>query len=271
MLGECTKCHNFKELVKGKKFCKICKNSYERERRSKQDEKKKQEFRDKEKERYYKKKKNINIQNINLEGEKNCTKCNIKKKLTDFYLAKNKGTIRSICKECSSNIRKKYYQDNKEDIIRQTSKYKSEKIKTNPFFKLEVRLRSRIYTAFTVQNKSKNDRTWKYINCSPTFFQEWINFQLYDGMTIENYGKVWHIDHVVPCSKFDLSKKEDIEKCFCWKNLRPLLAKKNRNKYDKINTREIMFQELKVKCFEDLKRSEKLSIQDKGQCPDVNC
>ena len=34
----CTKCHQEKPLVKGKRWCKDCKNEYERERRKKNPE-----------------------------------------------------------------------------------------------------------------------------------------------------------------------------------------------------------------------------------------
>ena len=68
-------------------------------------------------------------------------------------------------------------------------------------------------------------------------------------MTLENYGKTWHIDHVYPCSKFDLTKEEEIAKCFSWKNLRPLRISKNRKKYNKIQNIELVLQELKVKTF----------------------
>ena len=68
-------------------------------------------------------------------------------------------------------------------------------------------------------------------------------------MTLENYGKTWNIDHVYPCSKFDLTKKEEIAKCFSWKNLRPLRASKNREKHNKIQNIELVLQELKVKTF----------------------
>ncbi len=68
-------------------------------------------------------------------------------------------------------------------------------------------------------------------------------------MTFENYGKVWHIDHVKPCSSFDLTNKKEISECFSWKNLRPLLAHKNKVKNNKINNYDIVLQELKVKVF----------------------
>ena len=43
--------------------------------------------------------------------------------------------------------------------------------------------------------------------------EEWkTNFT--EEMTFENYGPYWHVDHVIPCSKFDLSNDENIGNCF---------------------------------------------------------
>lgn len=77
-----------------------------------------------------------------------CSICNKEKTLDNFYIAKCKGTIRSMCKECSSDKRKIYYQNNREKTIKQTNKYKLERMKTDIEFKLEQRLRNRIYIAF---------------------------------------------------------------------------------------------------------------------------
>ena len=61
-----------------------------------------------------------------------------------------------------------------------------------------------------------------------------------DGMTFDNI----HIDHIKPCSKFDLTKEEEKEKCFHYTNLQPLFVKDNlekANKWcneDEINLRE---------------------------------
>jgi hypothetical protein len=73
-------------------------------------------------------------------------------------------------------------------------------MRTNTSFKLERRIRARIYTAFKTKGLDKTQRTWKYIGCSPTMLQTWLEYQYYDGMTTENYGSVWHIDHVKPCN-----------------------------------------------------------------------
>lgn len=57
------------------------------------------------------------------------------------------------------------------------------------------------------------------------------------GMTWENYGTYWQIDHKTPVSVFNFEKPEDIDFRLCWslKNLQPLEAKENNKKRAKIS------------------------------------
>lgn len=47
-------------------------------------------------------------------------------------------------------------------------------------------------------------------------------------MTWENYGKTWHIDHIIPRSWFNYKSPKDLLFKECWKleNLQPLETKK---------------------------------------------
>ena len=55
------------------------------------------------------------------------------------------------------------------------------------------------------------------------------------GMTWKNFGRDgWHIDHIIPCSSFDLSKLEEQRKCFHYTNIQPLWAVENIKKGAKI-------------------------------------
>ena len=87
------------------------------------------------------------------------------------------------------------------------------------------------------------------IGCDLNYLNSWFSFQFKHDMTFENYGKIWHIDHVIPCSHYDLTKKDEQKKCFHWSNLRPLYKKDNLKKSKKIILHDILMQELLAKHF----------------------
>lgn len=64
-----------------------------------------------------------------------------------------------------------------------------------------------------------------------------IEKQFSEGMSWDNHGTVgWHIDHIIPCSAFDLTKEEEQKKCFHFSNLQPLWYDENLRKGSKIQT-----------------------------------
>jgi 5-methylcytosine-specific restriction endonuclease McrA len=64
--------------------------------------------------------------------------------------------------------------------------------------------------------------------------------QFKSGMTWENYGKVWEIDHIKPISKFDLSILEERIKANALSNLQPMLAEENNKKGAKYESIQAM-------------------------------
>jgi 5-methylcytosine-specific restriction endonuclease McrA len=56
------------------------------------------------------------------------------------------------------------------------------------------------------------------------------------GMTWDNYGPYWHIDHIIPISAFNFETPNDIDfkKCWALKNLQPLEAVENLRKNDRL-------------------------------------
>ena len=68
-------------------------------------------------------------------------------------------------------------------------------------------------------------------------------------MTLENYGKIWCLDHCYPLSKTNLSNQNDMYKSTNWVNLRPMYIKDNIIKGDKIDHHLYLLQEVKANYF----------------------
>jgi len=56
--------------------------------------------------------------------------------------------------------------------------------------------------------------------------------QFTKGMSFDNYGK-WHIDHVIPCSWFNLSDETQFKQCWDLRNLKPMWGSENTSKCNK--------------------------------------
>ena len=65
------------------------------------------------------------------------------------------------------------------------------------------------------------------------FLRAWIESKFLPGMTWEN-RRQWHIDHIMPLAKFDLSDPAQQAAAFHYTNLQPLWAKDNLRKGDKV-------------------------------------
>jgi len=86
-------------------------------------------------------------------------------------------------------------------------------------------------------------------------------------MNWENHGDYWHIDHVRPCSSYDMSDESELRACFHWSNVRPLEKTLNLVKNDKIDVRLIELHKQTVKSF-----ATKLGLKDSSgseQKPEV--
>ena len=181
------------------------------------------------------------------ELEKQCKKCSETLNITLF-----RGK-RLVCRVCENLDRKKYYDSNKETEVKKRSeykkenhdkinesrrKYRKEKYQNDIDFKLKTNIRSRFSKCL---KKNKTNSTFHYIECSIDYLKNWLKYNFKENMSWENYGSKWHIDHIIPCSSFDFTVEDNINKCFHWSNLAPLDALENIKKSDKINNETIQY------------------------------
>ena len=127
---------------------------------------------------------------------------------------------------------KKYVSLNKNKINKYKNEWKLKNWRENEEFRLKENLRHRIYMALKGTVKSK--RTIDLLGTS--IDNLWIHLEktFKSGMTKDNYGKIWQVDHKIPCAAFDLTKPKEQVKCFHFTNLQALFVKENLSKGAKL-------------------------------------
>lgn len=104
---------------------------------------------------------------------------------------------------------------------------------SDPKFRLLKSLRVRVRIA--LKGGAKSASTIKLLGCTIPEWRAHLEARFRPGMTWENYGSVWHVDHRKPCSRFDLTDPEQQRACFHFSNTQPLFAKENLEKSDRVD------------------------------------
>jgi len=113
------------------------------------------------------------------------------------------------------------------------NQYETTRRATEVNYRLTVALRTRLGRAFRRARAGQYVATIPLLGCSIADFKIYIESKFEPGMSWQNYGKKgWHLDHIVPCSLFDLTKPEHQKYCFHFSNYQPLWANLNRAKYN---------------------------------------
>ncbi len=127
---------------------------------------------------------------------------------------------------------KKWKKDNPERVKEIQKKY----LENNPQAVLANNLRNRFRSALKKQLAGKRVSAVRDLGCSMDFFMPYIEKQFSKEMKTGtwmswgNCGSVWHIDHKIPLSHFDLTKEEEQKKAVHYTNLQPLFEEHNLRK-----------------------------------------
>lgn len=100
--------------------------------------------------------------------------------------------------------------------------------KGDPVWRIRKNLRKRLKELL-----SKGTKIGPYnemIGCTAFELRKHIESQFKDGMTWENYGTVWHVDHIRPLCSFDVTDKSQKLAANNFENLQPLFAEDNLKK-----------------------------------------
>lgn len=95
---------------------------------------------------------------------------------------------------------------------------------TDPSYRILHAIRARI--SGLLRGTTKSARTIELLGCDAGFLRLYLEARFEPWMNWANYGE-WHIDHIIPCAEFDLTKPDQQKLCFHYTNLRPLRAAEN--------------------------------------------
>jgi hypothetical protein len=274
---QCTKCKEEKKyalFIKGKKQCKACDNV----RRKQLYELKKNKQSDKvikictsckinKKETEFnptfsickvcqKEQKNERINNLSkdLPDDKDCIKCGLTQDIDQFRIGEN------VCSTCTTLKLYEWRKDNpdkfekicknqrmKPDYKEKQNKSKHERYHNNPIERIGRNYRQYLRD-YIFKDKITKDID-KIVDLPVTKLKDWLEYNFQSEMTWENYGTFWNIDHVTPCSSFDLEDEEQLYECFSWKNTLPVYCKENLIKHTKIDPDSKGYMSVRCKMF----------------------
>ena len=178
-----------------------------------------------------------------------CSKCKIYKQYCEFH--RHKGFIdgrASTCRECKDNSCSSWYSRNSEQSKKKSTEYyqnnkdkrriyNKKKEEQDPCFKMRRILRHRLRQA--LKNNHKGGSAVRDLGCTIEELKARFETMFYPNpktgemMTWENHGpKGWHIDHIKPATKFDLSDPAQQKELCNYKNLQPLWYFENIAKSD---------------------------------------
>jgi hypothetical protein len=196
-------------------------------------------------------------------GKSHCYTC--QKIMSNNWKKQNREKVATYNKvykaENQEKIREttvKYNIENRDAIRSRSTANYIRALKENPSFKIAHTLRKRIRTV--LKGGKKVDNTLKLLGCSLEFFKEWLSYCFTSDMTFENHGSLWHLDHVIPCSKFNLTIELQQRQCFHWSNMKPMYARDNIRKNNKATQEEIEEHEKQITNFMN-KKAEKFIDQ----------
>lgn len=121
-----------------------------------------------------------------------------------------------------------------EAYLAKQRKYRRLRKQNDPNFAIKSHLRSRLSDMVRVSRCSKDCSALALTGATIEELRLHIERMFKRGMSWRNYGAVWHIDHIIPCSKFDLTDPRQRAICFNYLNLRPCWATENMRKSNRI-------------------------------------
>lgn len=89
---------------------------------------------------------------------------------------------------------------------------------------LQMKIRRRLKRLYDTKLGIKS---CQLIGCTTQFLKSYLESKFTGAMSWENHGSLWHIDHIIPLSKFNLKDPLQLAQSCHYTNLQPLLIPHN--------------------------------------------
>lgn len=199
---------------------------------------------------------------------KTCNRCGeLKKRSLDFFRSaiSNSDRLSGRCRSCDSVRGKQWYAANREkalaraklwakehpDRLREYREARREGVPTRGAYKIQAavdqqkrremeKARRRRSVAERVMRRvekrtvealgGRPEPIRKLIGCTPTALKAYLESRFVSGMTWDNRGSEWHVDHIQPFRSFDLSDPEQRRAACHYTNLQPVWLSDHKSK-----------------------------------------
>ena len=217
---KCTKCDEEKEITNFHKSktgkynvesrCKLCQKEYKRQ----YNKNNYPLIKEKKRQNYIENKEEILLYGKQWRDDN--------KKLTKKYRLKNK--------EKKKEYDKMYYAENKNLLYEQNKNNHRNRYQNDHLFRLKSNISRSIYGSIKTNKHGK--LTKNILSYTIEELKTHLESQFVKGMSWDNHGSEWHLDHIRPIDSFNITsiEDEDFQKCWALPNLQPLWANLNLEK-----------------------------------------
>lgn len=129
-----------------------------------------------------------------------------------------------IQKYCSGKCKCKSVRSANPDKAKEWQRRGRLKQEAKPFYKVAKSIRTRLREALKLNLINKTRKTFDMLGYTHDELVNHIERQFVFGMSWNNYGTEWHIDHIVPVSHHKFKSDDDVARCWRLSNLQPRFA-----------------------------------------------
>lgn len=135
-------------------------------------------------------------------------------------------------------IKKDWRVANRQKVNDYKKKRRREDITTKLAHYNRNRIRSAMLRITKGGKETKRNSSQELLGCTYSELKTHLQSQLPDGEDLQNYS----IDHIIPCAAYDLTKEEDMRRCFNYLNMQPLSKSANSAKGAKLPPSDVLDQ-----------------------------